>query len=136
MNFSFRKVDVVNVFAEDLAATKRFYQQILSLPLAFEDETTAVYKLENMMICLTGAPKAAELITPAPVASPEAGARFTLAMFVDDVDAACAELTQHGVTLLNGPVNRPWGMRTACFADPAGHIWEMGQDLDLPRITR
>jgi len=82
------------------------------------------------MICLTRAPEAAELITPAQVASPGAGSRFTFAMFVDDVDAACAELARRGVTLLNGPVDRPWGMRTACFADPAGHVWEMGQDLD------
>ena len=130
MDFSFKKVDVINVFAEDLLATKRFYQETLLLPLAFEDETTAVYKLENMMICLTRTPEAAELITPAQVASPGAGSRFTFAMFVDDVDAACAELARRGVTLLNGPVDRPWGMRTACFADPAGHVWEMGQDLD------
>ena len=31
--------------------------------------------------------------------------------------------------LLNGPVNRPWGVRTASFADPGGHIWEIAQEL-------
>jgi catechol 2,3-dioxygenase-like lactoylglutathione lyase family enzyme len=130
MDFAFGKVDVVNLFAADLAATKRFYREVLRLPLAFEDETTAVYKLANLMICLSSAAKAGELITPVPLADPAAGARFTLAMFVDDVDAACAELTGLGARLLNGPVNRPWGVRTACFADPAGHIWELGQELD------
>jgi hypothetical protein len=35
-----------------------------------------------------------------------------------------------GVVLLNRPVDRPWGMRTASFTDPAGHIWEVAQDLD------
>jgi len=30
-----------------------------------------------------------------------------------------------GVGLLNGPVDRPWGMRTASFTDPGGHIWEL-----------
>lgn len=48
---------------------------------------------------------------------------------MDDVDAVCAELTGHGVELLNGPVNRPWGVRTASFTDPGGHIWEIAQDL-------
>ena len=33
-----------------------------------------------------------------------------------------------GVELLNGPMDRPWGIRTAAFADPAGHIWEIAQE--------
>jgi catechol 2,3-dioxygenase-like lactoylglutathione lyase family enzyme len=129
MDFAFKRVDVINLFAADLAPAKRFYREVLGLPLAFEDKATAVYKLENTMICLTAASKAADLITPAAVAGPEAGSRFMPAMFVDDVDAVCAELARRGVTVLNGPADRPWGMRTACFADPAGHIWQLGQDL-------
>jgi len=35
----------------------------------------------------------------------------------------------HGVTLLNGPVDRPWGRRTAAFADPSGNVWEVAQIL-------
>jgi uncharacterized glyoxalase superfamily protein PhnB len=66
------------------------------------------------------------------VASPSAGSRFLLTIWVDDVDAACAELANRGVELLNGPVDRPWGLRTASFTDPAGHIWELAQDLDKP----
>jgi uncharacterized glyoxalase superfamily protein PhnB len=26
-------------------------------------------------------------------------------------------------------MNREWGMRTAAFADPDGHIWEVAQEL-------
>ncbi|HEV3379923.1 MAG TPA: VOC family protein [Trebonia sp.] len=129
MNLSFKRVDVINLFAEDLAGTKSFYQKVLGLPMAFEDETVAVFKLENIIVSLTAAPSAPDLITPTPIADPGAGARFVLAMFVDDVDAACAELAVRGVTLLNGPVDRAWGMRTASFADPAGHVWEVSQDI-------
>jgi lactoylglutathione lyase len=32
-----------------------------------------------------------------------------------------------GVQLLNGPIDRPWGVRTASFKDPAGHIWEIAK---------
>ncbi|WP_435808255.1 VOC family protein [Streptomyces antibioticus] len=46
---------------------------------------------------------------------------------MDDVDAMCKELTSRGVTLLNGPMDRPWGIRTASFKDPGGHIWEIAQ---------
>jgi catechol 2,3-dioxygenase-like lactoylglutathione lyase family enzyme len=130
MNFSMRRIDVVNLFAEDFSGTKSFYKEVLGLPLVFDDETTAVFKLENMMVCLTDVSAVPELISPAKVADPGTGPRCILSMFVDDVDAVCAELAQHGVALLNGPVDRPWGVRTANFTDPAGHVWQIGQDLD------
>ncbi|MEV6805296.1 hypothetical protein [Streptomyces sp. NPDC051129] len=28
---------------------------------------------------------------------------------------------------LIGPMNRPWGIRTASFKDPGGRIWEVAQ---------
>ena len=51
------------------------------------------------------------------------------AIIVEDVDAVCAELDEHGVTLISGPADRDWGMRTITFADPGGYIWEIAQDL-------
>lgn len=51
--------------------------------------------------------------------------QFTLP--VDDVDAMCEELAARGVTLLNGPMDRPWGIRMASFRDPGGHIWEIAR---------
>ncbi|MDX6234448.1 MAG: hypothetical protein QOH68_3556, partial [Nocardioidaceae bacterium] len=59
----------------------------------------------------------------------DAGARFQLTIWVDDADATCADLTARGVHLLNGPMNRAWGVRTAAFADPDGHVWEVAQEL-------
>ena len=56
----------------------------------------------------------------------DVGPRAVLTVEVDDVDAKCAELQELGVSLLNGPMDRPWGVRTASFRDPAGHIWEIG----------
>jgi uncharacterized glyoxalase superfamily protein PhnB len=44
---------------------------------------------------------------------------------VDDVDAMSEMLKTRGVELINGPMDRPWGIRTASFADPDGHIWEI-----------
>jgi uncharacterized glyoxalase superfamily protein PhnB len=61
------------------------------------------------------------------VATRDAGARLQLTITVDDVDALCAELSRRGVELLNGPMDRPWGIRTASFRDPAGHIWEIAK---------
>ena len=61
------------------------------------------------------------------VASREAGSRQVFTIQVDDVDTMCAELCRRGVKLLNGPMDRPWGIRTASFKDPGGHIWEIAK---------
>jgi catechol 2,3-dioxygenase-like lactoylglutathione lyase family enzyme len=50
-------------------------------------------------------------------------------IWVEDVDAVRAELDEHGVTLISGPADRDWGMRTITFADPDGYIWQIAQDL-------
>lgn len=69
--------------------------------------------------------EAPELIAPAPVGGAGTAARMMLSLQVDDVDRACERLRGLGVDLLNGPHNRPWGPRTATFADPSGHCWEL-----------
>lgn len=82
----------------------------------------------SIMINLLRADEAPALVEPAPVAPP--GPRLVFTIAVDDADAVCTELEAHGVTLLNGPIDRPWGRRTAAFADQAGHVWEIAQVLD------
>jgi uncharacterized glyoxalase superfamily protein PhnB len=77
------------------------------------------------LINLLDVSEAPELIRPAAVAGADSGARMQFTIEVDDVDAMCVELSRRGVELLNGPMDRPWGIRTACFRDPAGHIWEI-----------
>jgi catechol 2,3-dioxygenase-like lactoylglutathione lyase family enzyme len=77
--------------------------------------------------CTNSSAAAGELVEPASVASRGAGSRHVFTIEVDDVDAMCAELTKRGVELLNGPMDRPWGVRTASFSDPGGHIWEIAK---------
>ena len=122
-----KRVDVITLFTEDLEQTKKFYQEIFGLPVHFEDPNSAVFKLDNLMINLLKLSEADELIQPARAAKRESGNRFVFTMTVDDVDKVCAELAQRGVELLNGPMDRPWGIRTASFMDPAGHIWEIAK---------
>lgn len=120
-----RGIGAITLFVEDLEAAKRFYQEVFGLPVAFEDDASAVFKFGDTLINLLRATAARELIEPAAVASREAGARHQFTIEVDDVDAMCTELATRGVELLNGPMDRPWGIRTASFRDPGGHIWEI-----------
>jgi catechol 2,3-dioxygenase-like lactoylglutathione lyase family enzyme len=129
LSWSSKSIDFITLFTENLEQSKAFYQDVFGLRLIFEDENSAVFRFANTGINLLRTGAAGELIRPAAVASRDVGARLVFTIGVDDVDAVCAELAAHGVDLLNGPVNRPWGVRTASFADPGGHIWEIAQEL-------
>jgi catechol 2,3-dioxygenase-like lactoylglutathione lyase family enzyme len=118
-------ISAITLFVEDLEAAKQFYLDVFALPVMYEDDNSAVFNFGNTLVNLLKTTEAPELIEPASVASPEAGSRAQFTITVDDVDALCAELATRGVKLLNGPINRPWGIRTASFMDPAGHIWEI-----------
>ncbi len=120
-------ISAITLFVEDLAATKEFYQEVFGLPLVFEDDDSVVFNFGNTLINLLKTTAARELIAPATVATREAGPRLQLTITVADVDALCATLAARGVTLLNGPLDRPWGIRTASFRDPGDHIWEIAR---------
>ena len=125
MAFSPSRINAITLFVEDLAAAKEFYARAFALPLHFEDDASAVFRFGDTLINLLKTDAAGELIEPAAVGPANDGSRMQLTIDVDDVDATCAELASRGVSLLNGPMDRPWGRRTAAFADPAGHIWEV-----------
>ena len=118
-------ISAITLFVEDLEDAKRFYGEVFGLPVAYEDDASAVFKFENTLVNLLKTTEAKGLIAPATVASRNAGSRLQFTITVDDVDAMCAELASRGVKLLNGPMDRPWGIRTARFSDPGGHIWEI-----------
>ena len=118
-------VHAITLFVEDLAAARAFYEKVFTVPVEFEDEASVVFKFGNVLVNLLQTDSAPELIEPAAVANRDAGSRMQLTIDVDDVDAICAELEKRGVALLNGPMDRPWGIRTASFVDPGGHIWEI-----------
>jgi catechol 2,3-dioxygenase-like lactoylglutathione lyase family enzyme len=124
-----RDIGAITLFVEDLPAARAFYADVLRLGCVFEDDNSAVFDLGNTVINLLDAREAPGLIAPARVAGPAAGARCQFTIWVEDADAVCADLRARGVSLLNGPQDRPWGQRTAAFADPAGHVWEVAQHL-------
>jgi len=120
-------ISAITLFVEDLAVARRFYVEVFGLAVHYEDDESAVFNFGNTLINLLRTTAARDLIEPAAVAGPEAGSRIQFTIDVDDVDAMCAELTRRGVELLNGPMDRPWGIRTASFRDPGGHIWEIAR---------
>jgi catechol 2,3-dioxygenase-like lactoylglutathione lyase family enzyme len=133
---SLTSVGAITLFIEDPVRSNQFYRTVFDLEPIFEDENAVAFKFDNMIVNLLKASEAPELIEPAAVGGPDAGGRFQLTIWVDDADASCAELASRGVRLLNGPMDRPWGVRTAAFADPDGHVWEVAQELMSKEAAR
>ena len=62
-----------------------------------------------------------------PVGPPSAG-EFSLGHLVPrraDVDRVLGEAVAAGAESLGDPAERPWGIYSAYFRDPDGHLWEV-----------
>src|SRR6266566_2995642 len=99
-------IAAITLFVEDLEAAKRFYREVFELPVAFEDDNSAVSSFGDTMVNLLKLSEAPGLVEPATVATRDAGVRFQFTLDVGDVDAMCEELKERGVELLNGPMDR------------------------------
>ena len=122
-------VGAITLFVDDPERSKIFYANVFDLGPVYEDENAAAFKFENTIINLLRRSDASELVAPGRAADQGDGASFQLTIWVEDADAACAELADRGISLLNGPIDRPWGLRTATFTDPDGHVWEVAAEL-------
>lgn len=125
----FAEIEIVTLFVEDLEAARTFYADVLDTEVVFADDASTVIRFKNIMFNLLQVDNAPTLVEPTKVGDPAAGARALWTIMVDDADAAYAELTSRGANFLNGPVDRPWGRRTAAFADPAGNVWEIAAEI-------
>jgi len=129
LNPALDNLSAITLFVDDPQRSKAFYAETFELPVHFEDQNSVVFKFGQVLINLLALTAARRLISPAEPGEQGAGARIQFTVEVADVDSICGQLGERGVELLNGPMNRPWGVRTASFKDPDGHIWEIAQGL-------
>jgi catechol 2,3-dioxygenase-like lactoylglutathione lyase family enzyme len=125
-------VGAVILFAEDLARSKAFYGNVLGMELEFEDDESVGFKIKGVAFIVLQVDRARVQLQGEPTATPRAGATAFLTTFTDDVDALHADLVGRGIDFFQNPTDQPWGMRTAYFKDPDGHIWEIAQPIGQP----
>jgi uncharacterized glyoxalase superfamily protein PhnB len=126
---SLNNVEAITVFSDDVPASREFYTKVFGAPILFEDEVSVALRVGAIVINVLARTEAPALVEPEPVAKSGAAASVMLTMNVADADAVCAQVKEHGVELVNGPIDRPWGRRTAVFLDPSGLPWEIAQEL-------
>ncbi|MEZ5777583.1 MAG: VOC family protein [Paracoccaceae bacterium] len=121
------KVGAITIFVSDLERSRDHYRNFLRLAPIFEDEVSAAFKVGETIVNLLAHKAVPEMVEPHKMATNGLRAVYTLP--VSDVNTTVAELEDVGLTPTSGPVDRPWGIRTANFADPDGYIWEICSDL-------
>ena len=123
-----KRIFAINLVVGDLERSKTFYREVFGLVPLDEEENVAIYRLGDTFVALRQDP--AHENAPADdvlrLAHKGAG-QFSIV--VEDVDAVNAELKEHGVSVISGPADRDWGMRTLSFADPGGYTWSIAEDL-------
>jgi len=120
-------ISAITLFVDDLVDSIEFYRTAFGLEVMFLDDDSAVFSFNNTLINLLKVEAAEELVHPADVGTSNDNPRMQFTIPVDDVDERCAELVSRGIVLLNGPMDRPWGIRTASFRDPSGYVWEIAR---------
>lgn len=132
MTVELARLGAITLFVTDLPVARRWYTETFGRPVVYEDDVSVVLGFEHVLVNLLQRSEADELIAPHPVGGQGDGARSQLTIWVDDVDDACDQFAAQGIVPANGPIDRPWGQRTALFADPDGHLWEIAHQISQP----
>jgi catechol 2,3-dioxygenase-like lactoylglutathione lyase family enzyme len=128
---SFRNINATVLFVQDLDASLKFYRDQLGFDFSFSDDASHYFRLGEHDFLLLKLSAAAEMVGEDILAMQQGAApRILLCVGVDSVDAVYEDLTAKGVEFLKPPKDQPWGRRTAYFADPENHLWELYQILE------
>jgi catechol 2,3-dioxygenase-like lactoylglutathione lyase family enzyme len=122
-----KEIGAMTLAVKDLDRSKTFYREVFGLPPQGEKEDSVMFRFKNVYVFLKKDPAHEPPGGEVPAMAQKGVGQF--AIIVADVDAVRSELDEHGVTLISGPADRDWGMRTFTFSDPGGYIWEIAQEL-------
>ena len=103
---------VANIAAENVAAARRFYQDILGLDLLMDHGWIATYGSSQKMSVQVSIASEGGSDTPVP----------DLSIEVDDLDTALQRMKKAKVAIEYGPASEPWGVRRFYVRDPFGQL--------------
>src|ERR1022692_1595331 len=122
-----REIGAITLYVPDLGEARKFYADAFGLDAQPVDDDTAMLRFGSIFVFLGRSPRRRSrcrrsLSRPGRARGSSRSSSMTW--------TRCARRSPgRGVQPLTGPADRDWGMRTATFADPGGHIWEIAQEL-------
>ncbi|TFV48742.1 VOC family protein [Bradyrhizobium niftali] len=122
-----RAIDYTVIFVRDMAAMRRFYEDILAFPLLRELSPNWIeYGLGGNTLALARPSRTA---ADAPVPPGTASLQLAFRVSAAEVDQCADELVRQGVELLSPPTNQSFGHRTLFFRDPDGNLLEIYAEI-------
>lgn len=112
----------------DIQAARRFYRDVLGLPIAYERADWIQIQIGATALVLRpidGVFDARSIEAPA--------VQLGFRVRYDEVDVCYQELNARGVKVLKPPSDQGWGHRTLFFADPEGNLLEVYAELPKER---
>ena len=103
---------VADIATPDVAAARRFYQDVLGLELLMDHGWIATYGSDARMSVQLSFASQGGSGTPTP----------DLSIEVDDVDEALERMKRAGFPIEYGPADEPWGVRRFYVRDPFGKL--------------
>ena len=122
-----RAIDYTVIFVRDMAAMRRFYEDVLGFAVTRELSAAWIeYQLGGNTLALARRGR-----TAADAPTPQGSASLQLAFKVSapEVDQCADELVQHGVALVSPPTDQAFGHRTLFFRDPDGNLLEVYAEI-------
>ncbi|WP_341899006.1 VOC family protein [Ferrovibrio terrae] len=122
-----RAIDYTVIIVRDMAAMRRFYEDVIGFPLLRELSPRWIeYQVGNNTLALSMPGRTAG-DTPVPAGT--AALQLAFKVPVQDVDRCAEELLRQGVSLLSPPTDQSFGHRTLFFRDPDGNLLEVFADI-------
>ena len=125
-----QRVSLITLGVKDLKAARDFYVDFLGWTPAAENPAIIFFDMGGYMFSLYPHEAAAKEIGETPTDALDATYRgVMLAHNVrtrEEVDAILARVGQAGQKILKQPEETFWGGYSGKFADPDGHVWEIG----------
>jgi lactoylglutathione lyase len=123
------RVGYVILFVADLERSVAFYRDVIGVPFKLEGDGYVEFATKGTKFGLYARDRLDELTGQGAESPGQPGGEVVF--LVEDVDAEAERLRAAGVTILKGPVDRPWGHRTVHVQDPDGFVVELA--VEIPR---
>lgn len=122
-----RAIDYTVIFVRDMAAMRRFYEDILGFPLLRELSPGWIeYRVGDNTLALARPSRTA---ADAPTPKGSAALQLAFKVSVPEVDQCADELVRQGVQLHSPPTDQVFGHRTLFFRDPDGNLLEVYAEI-------
>ena len=122
-----RAIDYTVIFVRDMAAMRRFYEDILGFSLLRELSPSWIeYRVGDNTLALARPSRTA---ADAPTPNGSASLQLAFKVSASEVDQCADELVRQGFHLLSPPSDQAFGHRTLFFRDPDGNLLEVFADI-------